>query len=182
MTWSSVVTLRGRWRESMRIVRMLGWVIASLTVGLAFARLGLVFADRGGPAVVAGLAEPEPGIRTCAFDLMLTVGFVGVGAFLRSRRTRTPIGWLLITTGTAFSVMLFVERLGWHFLLADPGLGDGAASALWIANWVWIPAVIAMFVGIPIVFPTGRPLSPRWGRFLALVLANVAVFTFATMF
>src|SRR4051794_7536587 len=113
---------------------------------------------------------------------MLTVVFVGVGAFLSSRRTRNPIGWLLITTGTAFSVMLFVERLGWHFLLADPGLGDGAASALWIANWVWIPAGIAMFVGIPIVFPTGRPLSPRWGRFLALVLANVAVFTFATMF
>jgi hypothetical protein len=166
----------------MRIVRMLGWVIASLAVGLAFARSGLVFADQGGPAAVAGIAEPEPNFGTGAFDLMLTVVFVGVGAFLSSRRTRNPIGWLLITTGTAFSVMLFVERLGWHFMLADSRVGDGAAAALWMANWAWIPAVIPMFVGIPILFPTGRPLSPRWGRFLALVLANVAAFTFATMF
>jgi hypothetical protein len=166
----------------MRIVRMLGWVIASLAVGLAFARFGLLFADRGGPAVAAGIAEPEPGLGTYAADLMLTVVFVGVGAFLSSRRTRNPIGWLLITTGAAFSAMLFVERLGWHIALADSGIADGAASALWMANWAWIPAVIPMFVGIPILFPTGRPLSPRWGRFLALVLANVAVFTFATMF
>jgi hypothetical protein len=79
-----------------------------------------------------------------------------------AERPRNPIGWLLLTTAVSFAVLQFAERLAWHNLLADRAAGDRVADWLWVANWVWILAVAPIFIFIPLLFPTGRPLTPRW--------------------
>ena len=92
--------------------------------------------------------------------------FAGTGALLAARRPRNPIGWLLLTTAVSFAVLLFAERLAWHNLLADGAVTDRVAFWFWVANWTWIPAVVPIFIHIPLLFPTGRPATPRWRRFL----------------
>src|SRR5215216_6070156 len=100
----------------MRLMRKLGWVFAALTVALALVRICVVLADRGGLATVASMREPEPLLGDSIAELVMICVFAGIGTFLTMRVPRNPIGWLLITIGFGFSVLLLAERLGWHFL------------------------------------------------------------------
>jgi hypothetical protein len=154
----------------------LAWIVAALAIGLGLARLGLVIADVGGPHTIAGVKMPEStAVDTLPETLMMAL-FAGIGALVAARRPRNPVGWLLLTTGVFFGLLLFSERLGWHHLLADRVISDRAADWLWLANWTWIPAVVPLFIFIPLVFPTGRPLSPRWARLLWAASVAVALF------
>jgi len=143
----------------------LSWVLAGLAVGLGVARLGIVIADTGGPDAIAGVKVPESNVPSVILESVMLTMFAGIGALVASRRPRNPVGWLLMATGLSFGTFLFAERLGWHNLLADRALTARVADWLWVANWGWIPAVVPLFVFVPLLFPTGRPLSPRWTRF-----------------
>jgi hypothetical protein len=154
----------------------LAWIVAALAIGVGLARLGLVIADTGGPHAISGVKMPESSaIDTLPETLMMAL-FAGIGALVASRRPRNPVGWLLLATGLSFGLLLVSERLGWHYLLADHAISHRAADWLWLANWTWIPAVVPLLIFIPLLFPTGRPLSPRWTRFLWAASVAVAVF------
>ncbi len=120
----------------------------------------------GGPSRIAGVGVPESHPALATFETIMLALFAGIGALVASRRPRNPIGWLLLTTAVSFGVLLLSERLAWHGLLADRAVGDGVSRWLWLANWAWIPAVVPVFTFLPLLFPTGRPLSRRWGRVL----------------
>ena len=154
----------------------LAWIVAALAIGLGLARLGLVIADAGGPPTIAGVKMPESSAVDTLPETLMMALFAGIGALVASRRPRNPVGWLLLATGLSFGLLLFSERLGWHLLLADRSISDRSADWLWLANWTWIPAVAPLLIFIPLLFPTGRPLSPRWTRFLWA--ASVAVVLF----
>ena len=140
----------------------LSWIVAALALGLGLARVGLVLADAGGPLAIAGVKAPASGGATIAAEGFLLALFAATGGLVAARRPRNPIGWLLLTTAVAFALLQFAERLAWHSLLADRAMGDRAADWLWVANWIWILAVAPIFIFIPLLFPTGRPLSRRW--------------------
>ena len=86
-----------------------------------------------------------------------------VGAFVASHLPRNPIGWVLGAIPAALiddprrRVRLLPRRRGDR---ADPGVG--AELGLWLANSMWIPAVLLVLVALPLLFPTGRPPTPRW--------------------
>ena len=140
----------------------LSWIVAALALGLGLARVGLVIADAGGPPAIAGVEAPLSDGVSIAAEAFLLVLFAATGALVAARRPRNPIGWLLLTTAVSFAALQFAERLGWHNLLADRAVGDRVADWLWVANWIWILAVAPIFIFIPLLFPTGRPLSRRW--------------------
>src|SRR4051812_15549892 len=164
----------------MRVVRTLGWLLAALSVGLICVKLGVLLSDPAAPGVVAGLREPEPKVSDAVVEIVMVAVFAGIGAFVVSRRPPHPIGWMLITIGLAFAVLFLAERLGWHFLVTDGRASTRAALFLWIADWFWIGAVVPLFIVIPLLFPTGRPLSPGWRRFMVIVLADVALVVAST--
>ena len=130
--------------------------------------------------MVAGVREPEPRVSDAVGEIVMVAVFAGIGAFIVSRRPRHPIGWLLITVAFAFAVLFLAERLGWHFLVTDGPASTRAAFCLWIADWFWIGAIVPLFIVIPLLFPTGRPLSPGWRRFMIIVLADVALSVVST--
>ena len=122
------------------------------------------------------MRQPDPRVSDAVGVVVMVAVFAGIGAFVVSRRPRHPIGWMLITIAFAFAVLFLGEQLGWHFLVTDGRASTRAAVCLWIADWFWIGAIVPLFIVIPLLFPTGRPLSPGWRRFMVIVLADVALF------
>jgi hypothetical protein len=155
----------------------LAWLIAGIALALGIARLVLAIVDAGGPEAIAGVAEPESDVAGVVIEAFLSALFTGIGALVASRRPRNPIGWLLLATGLSFALFLLAEQLGWHYLLADGHATSRVALCLWVANWGWIPAVVPLFIFIPLLFPTGAPPSGRWRPFGWAALTVAVGFT-----
>jgi hypothetical protein len=99
-------------------------------------------------------------------------GYAFVGALVASRQPANAVGWILLAIGIALT-------LG---TLADANLLSKTAPARglsgWLSEWVWYVWLTLAGVFLPQLFPTGRPLSPRWRPVLwlgaaALVLSVV---------
>ncbi|MGH2788517.1 MAG: hypothetical protein ACRDJV_11510 [Actinomycetota bacterium] len=67
-----------------------------------------------------------------------------------------------------------------YALLDNIGLGGGNA-ALWLSSWLGIVGLFITPVYLLFLFPTGRPASPRWARFLILFTSIVAIGIVALM-
>ena len=91
-----------------------------------------------------------------------------VGALIVSRHERNLVGWLLLAVGVGWALQGFGES---YVLLDAPG--RGVAGLLTQAFWyVWLA-----FTGIalPLVFPTGRLLTPRWRPAVWLLAAGLGL-------
>ena len=91
------------------------------------------------------------------------VAFALVGGFVASHLPRNPIGWVLAAVPAALTCILVGESVYFHAAVVqghEPGVG--AELGLWLANSMWIPAVLLVLVALPLLFPTGRPPTPRW--------------------
>lgn len=113
----------------------------------------------GGAAAFA----PVDALEVVAFGV-----FVVLGALLVLRRPGHPMGWLLAALGlsvlTAQAAQAYALRG-----LASPAPWWGAATAAWISYWAGA-VTLTVFIEVLLLFPTGRPPSPRW-RWLVLVVA-----------
>ncbi|MEP7332816.1 MAG: sensor histidine kinase [Terracoccus sp.] len=96
-----------------------------------------------------------------------------VGALLAGRAPRHPVGWLLLATGVPFLVGQAAEGVA-HLGLTYPPAGPGAEAALWVANWIYPPALVPLFVLVALTFPDGHLPSRRW-QGLVVLAAGVAV-------
>ncbi|MEA2550856.1 MAG: hypothetical protein QOE25_625, partial [Actinomycetota bacterium] len=95
-------------------------------------------------------------------NIVPAVTFGALGALVASRKPRNRVGWLMlvISGGTALTAF--------GFYLAKHALADGADPTGWVrwAAWSgnWTSGVaIASLVLVFLLFPSGRPLSRRWG-------------------
>ncbi len=66
-------------------------------------------------------------------------------------------------------------------VVADP-TSPGAAAAAWLDNLLYAPAVALILAGVPLTFPTGRLLGPRWRLVVALVVVAVGLSFLEPMF
>lgn len=84
-----------------------------------------------------------------------------VGARIVSRRSGNAVGWLLLLVGLFGALEGVAYYYGaWAYLLGhDPTLG---AWAGWVAEWAWAPQFLLLPGLLPLIFPNGRLLSPRW--------------------
>lgn len=120
-----------------------------------------------GSVVLAAFNSPTlggPG-RTAALSLIgfaWTMAFATVGAVVASRRSSNPIGWAFCAMAVIIALVAFAEEYATRGLVTAPGTLAGARVAAWFQNWAgWLvfPSVLVVLV---VLFPDGKPPSPRW--------------------
>lgn len=136
-----------------------------------FVLLAVSVAGLVGELVVNASSVPGVGgwFGIAAFPL-ITVVFAAVGALLARRRPRNPVGWALLVYGVG-SVNVFsgsyaeAQHPGWEL-------------ASWWYAIGWSFGMLALAAAL-LVFPDGRPLSPRWRVVVRVVLAGAGVIALA---
>jgi hypothetical protein len=98
------------------------------------------------------------------FQVVLSLAFVTVGAFLGGRRPANPVGWLLLAWGMVMAFSAFVGAYVERGLVREPGSLPGPEWAAWAEAVVWHPA-FGLLAFLLLLFPHGRLPSPRWRPF-----------------
>ncbi|HZU11344.1 MAG TPA: hypothetical protein VFB58_00750 [Chloroflexota bacterium] len=114
------------------------------------------------------LANPADALYPLDF-----VAFALVGAFIAAYRPHNAIGWLFCLIGLSNIVSDVAQQYAVYAVITHPhtvpaGVFMFWAGTGWMATIGW--ATMALF--IPLLFPTGRLLSPRW-RIVAILGAIV---------
>jgi hypothetical protein len=89
------------------------------------------------------------------------LAFAVVGALVAARQPRNPVGWQLLAVGMFLTANLTGESYAHYALLTAPGSLPGGLYGAWL-GWTYAPIVAILAIFLPLYFPTGRLLSPRW--------------------
>lgn len=99
---------------------------------------------------------------------VVMIGFATVGALIATRRPRNAVGWLLLLISVSFAMQSIGET---YVELPSP---PGREFVAWCAGWSWYVWMTLTAVMLPLVFPDGRALSPRWRAVAWLGLVALA--------
>ena len=141
-------TSAGRPRAIAVAVPVLGLLTAALLTGATWFTV-----LKGGPT---------EGIGELLTLLLALQAYLVVGLVLLAKTPRNPLGWVMTAVGVLTSLGSFATAYA-DYAFAPPGHAlPGATLAAWINAWWWFPTISLVFLFVPLLFPNGTPLSPRW--------------------
>ncbi len=127
------------------------WLVTVILVGAATAiNIATAWVD----------VQASWGFRGSSSLFAITAGTVG--AVVAIRRPDNRVGWLFGAMALLFSVQAFLNEYTIAAVLAVPGELPGMPGIAWLLTWVWVVPVALALIFLPLVFPTGHLLSPRW--------------------
>jgi hypothetical protein len=152
----------------------LAWYMCALSLMLTALGLVLLVLSREHHGVLI--------FEQWAEDAVVAIGFSTIGAFVAPRfPSGNPIGWLFCAIGLVGAVLLFCGEYAAYSLLSYPGTQPSGEAAAWVASWLWV-AHVGLFAFLGLLFPDGRPPSPRWRSFGWLAGATVVVGSIAAAY
>jgi hypothetical protein len=118
--------------------------------------------------VTNGIFQDDPANQ---LGLLLTfTAFMVVGAVIVAQRPDNTIGWIFSAIGLLAGTGVPAWQYAEYAYAARGGALPGAILGAWYAPLWFYSAIGLAFVFTPLLFPTGRLLSPRW-RPIALLAA-----------
>ena len=144
---------------SHRAAAWVAWSVCGLTVVLIACAVALAFLNRSDVASVI-------------FPLGLTVSAM-VGSLIASRRPANPVGWFFLGSAGCFAITEVAAEYATYGL-------PGAWVMAWLLSWLWVPALVLLLCFVPLYFPDGRLVSPRWRWVVRLALffsVTIAVYS-----
>jgi hypothetical protein len=100
-----------------------------------------------------------------------------VGALVVAHRPGNTIGWIFSAVGLLPSTGALAAEYATYALVTRSGSLPGPILGAWYGSWPWYPTLALALVFAPLLFPTGRLLSPRWRPAAWLAGAATAAFT-----
>jgi len=94
--------------------------------------------------------------------LATVIAFSVVGAIVASRRPSNTIGWIFCGTGLMVGLNTIAGGYAEYWLASGSGPRGLGETAAWVASWAWIPRLVVPTSFLLLLFPDGRPPSPRW--------------------
>jgi hypothetical protein len=119
-------------------------------------------------------------LQDVASQVLLLLGFSAfmiVGALLVAHRPSNAIGWIFSAIALLAVTAQLASEYGAYAYITRPGSLPGAILAAWYASWTWWLVLALAVVFTPLLFPTGRLLSPRWRPVAWLAGAATAALT-----
>jgi signal transduction histidine kinase len=101
--------------------------------------------------------------------------FPALGLAIALRRPENPIGWLFLGFALWIQVQSFAEEYALRALVIAPGSLPAATFVAWFYPWVGQVITGAILPLLVLLFPTGRPPSPRWRPVIWLIVIQAAV-------
>jgi hypothetical protein len=138
--------------------------------------------------VMIGLAAAVDTPHRPASDFVQGLAFVVpilafslVGSVIARRRPENLIGWLLVTIGLLWSVVV-AGAFASTWALKTGSLPKTVGEWIDLATVAWVPALGLIGTQLPLRLPDGKLPSPRWRWFsrITLVLIALAVVGLAT--
>ncbi|HVX30735.1 MAG TPA: histidine kinase [Nitrolancea sp.] len=152
---------------------------------LALGLWGLTLLQLVAGLVLVGLNRLS--LRLVVSDMVLSVAlaaltFSTVGLLIIRRHPRHLVGWLFLLTGARNGLFAWTGEYARYTLVTHPGALIGGEQAFWINSWLWIPVEGLAVLLLPLLFPDGRLLSPRWRAFVALTIGGLLLLSISTAF
>ena len=102
------------------------------------------------------------------YDAAFAVVFGAVGLIVTTRRPGNVVGWLFLASAIFSGAQTALNSYSQYALAAG---WPAAGVTVWVAGWIWLPS-LSLIALILLLFPDGRPVSPRW-RAVAIALVPV---------
>ena len=133
--------------------------------------------------VASNLAYPE-GASDQVWTTMfagIIAAFVVVGALLCVRVPSNPIGLVILGSGVTLAATVTLGM----FSVVAADRGDIPIELVTLAALLndvgFIVPIVVVLIGVPLIFPDGRLLSPRWRWILVLCVAALTATTLAQL-
>jgi hypothetical protein len=143
------------------------WVLA-IGIGITASLAAVSFAG-----VIAVFAPAELTVDALLAALAVLAMAV-VGTVLAIRVPANAVGWLLLVAAFLLGIEFLALVYGEASRVVGAGSWPGADVAMWLYGNLLVLPVLILAVGIPLIFPDGRLLSPRWRWLAAIVVLTGA--------
>jgi len=163
------------------MARLSAWGLCSITMVIAVARLTLAIVDPASSDSSSGPNVPGGGVPVAAFEAFLLIMMAVTGAVIASRQPRNAVGWIFCAIPLSLGLLILSAHAYWALALGDVTPSRAALLVAWL-GWVWVPAMIPALTLFPLLFPTGRPLTPRWRPVVWLAVATLILNAFSEAF
>ena len=154
-----------------RITPFVAWLLCAVIIGTGVIGLVQDFLNLGGQA------EPLELVSAIA-ESLIPICFALVGSLILSQQARNVIGWLLMVPAFSFAIVSVISPLFSNLTTAPEAPSLWLYLALYVSGVSWVFFIFPLFL-IPLLFPTGKVLSPRWRWAIALVIGMVVFFLIA---
>jgi hypothetical protein len=158
-----------------RAASWLAWSLYGLLTCLSIVWSGIELLNQAGSIDALQLASDA------LISLATPLVFAIVAALILSSQPRNTIGWLLMVSVVAFVVGGPLESYLAHLAPSFPAPTLPLLLAVWFSNWGWLLLIFPLLL-ILLLFPNGRPPTPRWRWVSVAAIAWLLLFVLLTTF